>query len=205
MSGRLDRDEWPELTGGTMTRKLELPILSDRLVVRALSLNDFDRHFEIYSNPDVVRYLYYGPMDATVARSHLARRSTAELPFEGSFMNLGVEVRGEGVLIGEVALGVVSTVHRVCEVGYVFDPRWNGRGYATEATTVMVNLAFERLGAHRVIGRIDGRNVASRRVLERIGMRHEARFRENEFVKGEWTDEVIYAVLEDEWRSRREP
>ena len=186
-----------------MTRRLELPIESDRLVIRALSLEDFDRHYAMYSNPDVVRYLYYGPMDATAARTHLARRSTAELPFEGSFLNLGVEVRGEGLLIGEVALGVVSTVHRVCEVGYVFDPRWFGHGYATEASAVMVELAFGRLNAHRVIGRIDGRNSASRRVLERLGMRQEAHFRENEFVKGQWTDEVVYAVLEDEWRARR--
>ena len=186
-----------------MARQLDLPILSDRLVIRALSLDDFDRHYEIYSNPDVVRYLYYGPMDAIAARTHLARRSTAELPFEGSFLNLGVEVRGEGVLIGEVALGVVSTVHRVCEVGYVLDPRWSGHGYATESTTAMVDLAFDRLGAHRVIGRIDGRNEASRRVLERLGMRHEAHYRENEFVKGEWTDEVVFAILEDEWRARR--
>ena len=187
-----------------MARRLDLPIVSDRLVMRALSLDDSERHYEIYSNPDVVRYLYYGPMDAIAARSHLARRSTAELPFEGSFLNLGVEVRGEGVLIGEVALGVVSTVHRVCEIGYVFDPRWFGQGYATESTTVMVDLAFDRLGAHRVIGRIDGRNGPSQRVLERLGMRREAHFRENEFVKGEWTDEVVYAVLDDEWHTRRQ-
>ena len=144
-----------------MGRQLDLPMLTERLVIRALSLEDFDRHFEMYSNEMIVRYLYYGVMDGAAARAHLARRSVAELPFEGSFMNLGVEVRGEGVLIGEVALGQVSTANRVCEVGYVFDPRWSGHGYATEATAVMVDLAFDQLGAHRVIGRLDARNTAS--------------------------------------------
>ena len=62
-------------------------------------------------------------------------------------------------------------------------------------------LSKRQLGLHRIIGRLDGRNTASARVLERLGMRREARLVENEFVKGEWTDEVIYALLEREWAS----
>ena len=67
----------------------------------------------------------------------------------------------------------------------------------------MVALAFDELGAHRVMGRLDARNLASARVLERLGMRREGFLRENEFVKGEWTDEFVYAITEDEWRARQ--
>jgi RimJ/RimL family protein N-acetyltransferase len=66
----------------------------------------------------------------------------------------------------------------------------------------MLRLGFEGLGLHRIIGRLDGRNRASARVLEKLGMRREAHFVENEYVKGEWTDEVVYAILDREWRSR---
>ena len=66
----------------------------------------------------------------------------------------------------------------------------------------MVDYAFTGLGAHRVVGRMDARNVASARVMERLGMRREAHLLENEYVKGEWTDEVIYAVLDTEWSGR---
>ena len=181
------------------------PLESERLSIRPLTSDDFDRHFEIYSNPDVVRYLYEEPFDAEGARQHLKRRCSIDLPSEGSWVNLGVEVRDEGVLIGEVGLTLVSAVNEHCEIGYVFDPAYSGSGYATEASAVMVELAFSTLGAHRVSGRLDARNSASARVLERLGMRREGDFKENEFVKGEWTDETVYAVLETEWRATHGP
>jgi hypothetical protein len=55
----------------------------------------------------------------------------------------------------------------------------------------------------RVCARLDGRNVASARVLERAGLRREAHLVENEFIKGEWTDEMVYAILRREWEARR--
>ena len=180
-------------------RRLVLPIETERLVIRALTSDDLERHHVLYSNPSVVRYLYAEPLDIDAARTHLARRLSSELPFEGSPLNLAVDVHG--VMVGEVFLGVVSSTHRVCEVGYVFDPEVHGRGYATEASVLMVEIAFTVLDAHRVMARLDARNTASAKVLERLGMVREAHLRENEFVKGEWTDEVDYAILEDEWRA----
>jgi RimJ/RimL family protein N-acetyltransferase len=116
-----------------------------------------------------------------------------------------VEVKGEGVLVGELAMGFISSVHAHYEVGYVIDPAFAGRGYAGEGAAMIVELAFSGLGAHRVSGRLDARNEASARVLEKLGMRREASFLENEFVKGEWTDELVYAILAPEWRALRGP
>ena len=70
-----------------------------------------------------------------------------------------------------------------------------GRGFAAEAANAAVDAAFQRLGAHRVFARLDSLNVASAKVCERIGMRHEATLRESHFQLGEWRDELIYAVL----------
>ncbi len=169
-------------------------------------MSDLPRHYEIFSNPDVVRFLYEEPFKLQGAREHLARRCKMELPkIEGEWLNLGVEVDGAGVLIGEVGVALVSDVHRQCEVGYLMDPAYAGHGYATEATAMMVELAFSALGAHRVAARLDARNRASSRLLERLGLRREGLFVENEFVKGEWTDEAVYAVLDTEWRRMRGP
>jgi RimJ/RimL family protein N-acetyltransferase len=93
--------------------------------------------------------------------------------------------------------------HRQAEIGYTFVPEHHGRGYATEAAGAMVDLAFTGLGAHRVTGRLDARNTSSARVLERLGMHREAHLVQNEWVKGEWCDEVVYAVLADAWAERR--
>jgi RimJ/RimL family protein N-acetyltransferase len=119
-------------------------------------------------------------------------------------LSVAVERKRGGPVIGDLMLRYVSAVHGQVEVGYIFHPDAHGQGLATEATRALVDLAFRELGAHRVFGRIDARNTASARVLERVGMRREAHLVENEWVKGEWTDEVIYAVLAGEWARTRE-
>ena len=81
------------------------------------------------------------------------------------------------------------------------DPNHHGHGYGTEGARLMLRLGFEVLGLHRIIGRCDARNTASARVMERLGMRREAHLIENEWVNGEWTDELLYAMLDHEWRA----
>ena len=81
-----------------------------------------------------------------------------------------------------------------------FRPGYHGRGYATEASRPLLAFAFEVLGLHRVVGRLEPRNPASARVLEKLGMRREAHLVGNEWVKGEWQSEDVYAVLDREWR-----
>ncbi len=178
-----------------------LPERTARLVLRVLVAADLADHHRLFSDPEVVRYLYDAPLDLNAAEAHLSRRLRFGPPGEGEWRNLAVE--RDGRFIGEVGVTLASRAHRQCEIGYVFDPRWRGHGYATEASAAMVDFSFAGLGAHRVVGRMDARNDASARVMERLGMRREAHLRENEYVKGEWTDEVVYAVLEDEWSLRR--
>jgi RimJ/RimL family protein N-acetyltransferase len=185
--------------------QLIYPLTTERLIIRALTADDLDRHHALFSNPEVVRYLYFGPFDRQGAQEHLARRSIVDLPSEGGWINFGVEVKGEGVLIGELAMGFISAAHAHYEVGYVFDPAYAGQGYATEGTAMIVELAISGLGAHRVSGRLDARNHPSARVLEKLGMRREAHFIQNEYVKGEWTDELVYAILATEWRAIHGP
>jgi RimJ/RimL family protein N-acetyltransferase len=185
--------------------QLVFPLRTERLTIRPLTMSDVSRHHEIFSNPDVVRHLYDEPLSLPAAQEHLARRCKVDLPSGDGWLNVGVEVSGGGVLIGELGISLVSEDHHHCEFGYVFDPAHAGHGYATEGAALIVELAFSVMGAHRVSGRLDARNDSSARLLERLGMRREAHFRENEFVKGEWTDELVYAVLEDEWRRRHGP
>jgi RimJ/RimL family protein N-acetyltransferase len=185
--------------------QLVFPVTTERLAIRSLTVDDLSRHHTIFSNPDTVRYLYEEPLTLQGAEEHLARRCKVDLPQDGEWLNLGVEVAGEGVLIGELGVAMLSEANRHCEIGYVFDPTFSGHGYATEATAFVVDVAFTFLNAHRVSARLDARNFASQRLLERLGMRREGHLKENEYVKGEWTDEAIYATLVDEWRARRGP
>jgi RimJ/RimL family protein N-acetyltransferase len=110
-------------------------------------------------------------------------------------------IERDGELIGHANLSVGD--HRQGEVGFIVDPAHQGHGYATEAAEAMLELGFETYDLHRIIGRLEPRNTASARVLERLGMRKEAHLIENEWVKGEWQSEAVYAILAREWREAR--
>ncbi|GAB1817291.1 GNAT family N-acetyltransferase [Herbidospora sp. RD11066] len=176
--------------------KPALPIETPRLVLRPFTLDDLTDLHSFYSLPEVARFLYWEPRDLEQVRTTLTEKAAVtELTDEGQVLCLAVTLRETGELIGEVLLFWRSREHRQGEVGYVFHPGHHGRGYATEATKEMLRLGFEGLGLHRIVARCDGRNTASTKVMERLGMRREAHLVENEMVKGEWTDEIVYAVL----------
>ncbi len=80
-------------------------------------------------------------------------------------------------------------------------PASQGRGIATEALRALIASLFAERGMHRVLAQADDRNVAVHRVLERVGMRCEARLVDADWFKGEWTTLRIYAVLASEWRA----
>lgn len=118
---------------------------------------------------------------------------------EGEALTFGVELTDTGQLIGDVMLRFASAEHRGGEIGWVLHPGHSGHGYATEAAHAVLHLAFDQLGLHRVIARVDARNAASLRLGDRLGMRREAHLVSNEWFKGAWSDEIDLALLEKEW------
>jgi RimJ/RimL family protein N-acetyltransferase len=104
-----------------------------------------------------------------------------------------------------VTIWLRSPAHRQVEIGYVFHPDASGHGYATEAARRLVDFAFDELGAHRVFARTDPRNTASAAVLRRLGMREEGHLRESEIIKGEWADELTFALLARERQETEGP
>ena len=179
------------------------PILTARLALRPFRAADLEALHAIQSREDVARFLYWEPRTREqVAETLEARAGQIALLAEGDGLVLAVERRGSGALIGSVNLIWVSAEHRQGEIGFVFHPDHQGQGLAGEAAAELLRLGFDGLGLHRIVGRCDARNGASARLMERLGMRREAHFRENEWVKGKWDDEYVYAVLAREWVAR---
>jgi RimJ/RimL family protein N-acetyltransferase/MFS family permease len=181
------------------------PVRSERLLLRPLAMGDADALLAYRGRADVCRYVPFEPM----SRDDIMERiggpwARTELTDEGQSLMLGAQVGETGELAGDVVLFWHSRADAGGELGYVFNPALGGRGYATEAATVMLRLGFGQLGLHRIVARIDERNESSVRLARRLGMRQEARLVRNEFFKGEWSTELDFAMLADEWYARQE-
>jgi len=193
-----------------VTATSRLPIRTDRLVLRPFIADDLDALHEMYAREDVVRYLPWPPQTIEEARAMLERiRPMTDIGPEADRLRLAVCLAAAdgsaGPVIGDFSLWRTSREHRQAEIGFVLHPDHHGHGYALEGMTELLRLAFTDGGFHRVVGRCDVRNPPSARLMERLGMRREAHFVENEFVKDEWTDELVYAILDREWRAALTP
>lgn len=180
------------------------PLTTDRLALRPFTRGDVDAVHSYRRREDVARYLFDVPLSREECALAVQQRTgQIALEAEGDKIILAVDLATGGVLIGEVSLIWRSVDARQGEIGWIFDPGFQGQGYATEAANAMLDLGFGPGDMHRITARCDVRNEASWRLMERIGMRREAHFREHAIFKGEWDEEYVYAILWQEWRAMR--
>ncbi|HVA53771.1 MAG TPA: GNAT family protein [Acidimicrobiales bacterium] len=176
-----------------------------RLTLRRFELDDLDDLALILANEEVNRYLYSEPRERVAAVELLrGRLDKPEDVAEDNRLNVAVELRDARRVIGDFVLWWTENEHHQGEIGGSLHPDFHRRGFAGEVYEELLALAFTEYGLRRVVGRCDARNGASIRALEKVGLRQEAHFVENEFVKGEWTDEVVMAVRKVDWERRRE-
>jgi RimJ/RimL family protein N-acetyltransferase len=190
-------------------RRVELrpsyPVRTARLLLRPLRVEDTDALLAYRGRADVCRYLPFEPMDRRAISDRFAGVwATTALTDEGQALTLGIELAATGELVGDVVLFWHSRMHGGGEIGYVMNPDFAGRGYATEAARAALGLGFDGLGLHRIVARLDERNGPSAALARRLGMRQEARLVHSELFKGEWSTELDFAMLADEWPAHRD-
>jgi RimJ/RimL family protein N-acetyltransferase len=192
----------PSTMRGDSMATITYPLETERLLIRPNVDEDLDAVYSFQSRDDVTRYIpWYSRSREEVRQALEARKLMTDLQKDDDALVLAVTERESGALIGEIYLFLKSTEHRQGEIGYIIHPDSSGRGYATEAARAALRLGFEQFGMHRIVARCDARNEPSWRVMEKLGMRREAHLRENERFKGEWSDEIIYAMLDREWEA----
>lgn len=179
-------------------------LVGERITLEPLRDDDFDDLYAMQSDPEVCRYLLYEPRTreqvADALKRDAARTRLAEVDD-----HLQPAIRAEdGRFLGTMYLVLKSIDDLTAEIGWTLLPSSQGKGYATEAATVLLDFCFDELGLHRVFAELDPRNTASVALCERLGMRHEGHFVEDMFLKGEWADTGRYAILDREWLARRD-
>jgi len=179
--------------------KPDYPVRTPRLELRPFTADDVDDAHAYMSDPAVVRFLYWQVRDRDEVRAFLKDRATqTSLRREGDKLYTAVVLPAQRRVIGEVMLAWTSREHHQAEIGFVVSPAFQGHGYAREAAHAMLAVAFEQFNLHRVIGRCDARNTASATLMERLGMRREAHFVQDEWFKDEWSSTYVYALLSQE-------
>jgi RimJ/RimL family protein N-acetyltransferase len=180
------------------------PIETERLILRLQTDADIDAVFSWQSRADVCRYLLYEPRDRKTVAAKLAEDSRhTRLEANGDYLQLAVEHRTDSRVLGQMYFTVDNAEYSTLEIGWVFHPDVAGQGYAVEAARALLALGFETMGAHRILASLTPENTASVRLCLRLGMREEAHFVEDMFIKGRWEDTSVYAILDREWSAAR--
>jgi len=183
------------------------PIPTERLTLRLMTGADVDDVFAYQSREDVCEYLLHGPRSRDEVAEWVQKYSAAtRLAQDDDWIEPAIELvmpDGARRVIGHMYLNLASVENLGAEIGWTLHPDFFGQGYASEAATAILDLAFGELGLHRVRAELDPRNDASIALCRRLGMREEALFVKNMMFKGDWADTGVHAILDTEWAARR--
>lgn len=175
---------------------------TERLALREIVQADIPALFEVFSDPEVMRYWSSPPLADLKAAGKLAE-DIAEGYRERRLFQWGITVQGEGGVIGTCTLFDWDRAHRRAEIGFALGRASQGRGIAREAVAAVLDLGFGSLGIHRFEADVDPRNEPSLLLLERLGFRREGYLRERYHVGGELQDSVLLGLLAPEWGAGR--
>jgi [ribosomal protein S5]-alanine N-acetyltransferase len=180
-------------------------LTTERLLLREFIENDWHAIFAYQADP---RYLQYSPWTYRL-REQVARlvqeciRWQSEQP--RSKFQLAIVLRTNHLLIGTCGIRMATAHVQEAELGYELHPEYWGQGYATEAARGMLAFGFQTLHLQRVWAECVAENIASARVLARLGMRYTQRLHQHTVMQNRWWDVLVYAIDRAEWQEQTEP
>jgi [ribosomal protein S5]-alanine N-acetyltransferase len=179
---------------------LPTPVLTTpRLRLRPFARTDADAVFALQSNARVLRY-WDAPPWRERAQAERFIAVCGQMEQEGTGARLVIERAADNAFIGWCGLSGWRPDYRSARMGYCLDESAWGKGFATEAAGAVLQWAFDTLDLNRVQAETDTRNIASGRVLEKLGFVREGTLREDCIVDGEVSDSWVFGLLRREWR-----
>ena len=186
-------------------------LLTKRLLLRRFRESDWRALHAILADEKVTRYIPAGASGGEETREwvrflvHAHRAQPPRYDFAVELRPPGGGSEGadsaESGLIGSCWLTARHDESRQGELGYIFAHSHWGRGYATEAARAVLRYGFTELDLHRIYATCRPANIASWRVMEKLGMRREGHLVEHRWMKERWQDSYLYAILDHEWRA----
>jgi MtfA peptidase len=191
----------PDHTGDAAQR-IPFPIRTERLVLRRFETLDAKDLADLMANPDTLRYLAWTAMTLEEVEEWIAEQSGIRFPQPTNYCHFAIEAIQAAKVIGLMSFWFPHEEFDLAQFEAIIHPKWQGKGYATEAIRCILAYAFKDLCARRIIAECDARNPPARRLLLRAGLRQESERIQDRFVKGEWVNTVGFALLKQEYEAR---
>ncbi len=177
------------------------PIETERLLLRDIVETDRNAIHEYASDPEVVRFMDWGPNTENETEEFVKRSISSQKEKPRRNFTLAIALKDTNKLIGSCGIHVSNPENHEGWLGYCLNQNFWKKGYATETAQALIKFGFEKLGLHRLFATCDPQNSASAHVLEKAGMKREGHLREHKWSKGKWRDSYLYAILEQNWKS----
>lgn len=172
-----------------------------RLFLRPFHETDGPAIHAYASDPEVVVHMEWGPNTLEETLFFLQDRLQKQTPDEKRDFPFAIILKADNQVVGNCHLFVEHPDTREAWIGYVLNRSYWGQGIMTEAAWAVLAFGFGELNLHRIYATCSPKNIGSQRVLEKIGMTREGHLRQHKWMKGQWRDSYLYAILEGELQS----
>jgi ribosomal-protein-alanine N-acetyltransferase len=171
-------------------------VRGDRLVLRDLEESDWQAVHSYASDPEVVRYMDWGPNTEDETKNFIQRSIANQKEQPRRNYTLAIVLKLDSQLIGGCGVHLSDPDNREGWIGYCLNRHFWRQGHGTETARALLRFGFDQLNLHRIFALCDPGNIASVHVLENVGMQREGHLRERKLRKGKWHDELLYAILD---------
>lgn len=171
-------------------------IKTARLFIKPITLNDAQDMFEYRTLENAARFQSFRPKTMADIEAFI-HNNNSEFNIENSWFQVGVFLKQK--MIGDIGIHFVGPANKQCEIGYTIGESYQKKGYGKESVRGVVDYLFQKMNKHRIVASLDPKNEASIALLESLGFRKEGLFKKSLLNHGIWEDDLIYALLNEEW------
>ena len=172
---------------------------SMRLYLRAIQIEDAEEVFNYKSNKESNKFQGFIPTSIAEVESFIKHKTAREINIESSWFQFVIVHQQTHKIIGDVGVHFLEGGNNQVEFGITIHSDYQHNGYGKEAVKTIFSYLFKDLKKHRIIASLDPKNLSSIKLMESVKMRKEAHFKKSLLINNDWVDDVVYAILQEEY------